>query len=218
MLALEAFNIGLAVEIHDVSLSAKPFGEAILRHIPFISNLHRFLVSTTCRLEHCGLIVSCMQSPSALAATYRSQGRKLTPQRQLLFQLMHGNDRHPTAEALFAEASAQMPGISLRTVYQTLNELAEMGELQFIDIGGGATRFDPNLDDHHHVVCTDCGQIRDVHVKGTAALRPLDLEDFTVSEVGVVFQGVCSSCEKSRAKTGRSAHAKSPALQAKISK
>ena len=30
-----------------------------------------------------------------------------------------------------------MAGISLRTVYQTLNELAEMGELQFIDIGGG---------------------------------------------------------------------------------
>jgi Fe2+ or Zn2+ uptake regulation protein len=165
-----------------------------------------------------GFIVVRMQSPAALAAIYRSQGRKITPQRQLLFQLMHENDRHPTAEALFAEASAQMPGISLRTVYQTLNELAEMGELQFIDIGGGATRFDPNLEDHHHVVCTDCGQIRDVHVKGTAALRPLDLEDFTVSEVGVVFQGVCSSCEKSRAKTGRSVHAKSPALQAKVSK
>ena len=189
-----------------------------MRHIRIISNFQTFIVSTTCRLDLGGLTVIYMQSPTALAAAYRSQGRKLTPQRQLLFQLMHENDRHPTAEALFAEASAQMPGISLRTVYQTLNELAEMGELQFIEIGGGATRFDPNLDDHHHVVCIDCGQIRDVHVKGTASLRPLDLEDFTVSEVGVVFQGVCSSCEKSRAKTGKSAHAKSPALQAKISK
>ena len=189
-----------------------------MRHIQIISNFQTFIVSTTCRLDLGGLTVIYMQSPTALAAAYRSQGRKLTPQRQLLFQLMHGNDRHPTAESLFAEASTQMPGISLRTVYQTLNELAEMGELQFIEIGGGATRFDPNLDDHHHVVCTDCGQIRDVHVKGTAALRPLDLEDFTISEVGVVFQGVCSSCEKSRAKTGRSAHSKSPAPQAKVSK
>ena len=189
-----------------------------MRLIHVFYNLQRFLVSTNCRLGLGGFILVFVQSPSELVAAYRSQGRKITPQRQLLFQLMHGNDRHPTAEALFAEASAQMPGISLRTVYQTLNELAEMGELQFIDIGGGATRFDPNLEDHHHVVCTDCGQIRDVHVKGTAALRPLDLEDFTVSEVGVVFQGVCSSCEKSRAKTGRSTHAKSPALQAKVSK
>jgi hypothetical protein len=29
LLALEAFNIGITVEIHDVSLSAKPIGEAI---------------------------------------------------------------------------------------------------------------------------------------------------------------------------------------------
>ena len=159
-----------------------------------------------------------MKTPEELVARFREQGYKVTPQRQLIFRLLNGNTAHPTAETLYEVAAQQMPGISLRTVYQTLNELAEMGELQFIEIGGGATRFDPNLDDHHHVVCTDCGQIRDVHVKGTAALRPLDLEDFTISEVGVVFQGVCSSCEKSRAKTGRSAHAKSPALQAKVSK
>ena len=159
-----------------------------------------------------------MQSPTALAALYRSHGRKVTPQRQLLFQLMHENDQHPTAEALFAEASAQMPGISLRTVYQTLNELAELGELQFIEIGGGPTRFDPNLDDHHHVVCSDCGHIRDVQVSGASALHPSGAEDFVINEVGVVFQGVCSSCEKSRAKAGKSVRAKSPALQAKVSK
>jgi Fur family transcriptional regulator, peroxide stress response regulator len=91
-------------------------------------------------------------------------------------------------------------------------------KLQFIDIGGGATRFDPNLDDHHHVVCVDCGQIRDVHVNGTAALKPVGIEDFTINEVGVVFQGVCSTCEKSRAKSHKTAHAKSPAQQAKVSK
>ena len=159
-----------------------------------------------------------MRSPTDLAVKYRSQGRKLTPQRKLIFQLMHENEKHPTAEALFAAASSLMPGISLRTVYQTLNELVEMGELQMIDIGSGATRFDPNLDDHHHVVCVDCGQIRDVHVSGVSALHPSGAEDFVISEVGVVFQGTCSTCEKSREKTHKSSRAKSPALQAKVSK
>ena len=65
-----------------------------------------------------------MQSPASLAVAYRDNGRKLTPQRQLIFQLMHENETHPTAEELYDQASAQMPGISLRTVYQTLNELA----------------------------------------------------------------------------------------------
>ena len=59
-----------------------------------------------------------MNSPTVLAAAYRAQGRKLTPQRQLIFSLLHDNRTHQTAEALYATASHKMPGISLRTVYQ----------------------------------------------------------------------------------------------------
>ncbi|NQW68530.1 MAG: transcriptional repressor [Acidimicrobiaceae bacterium] len=71
-----------------------------------------------------------MHSPAIVASKYREQSRRLTPQRKLLFALMHGNEAHPTAEGLFAVASKRMPGISLRTVYQTLDELSEMGEIQ----------------------------------------------------------------------------------------
>ena len=159
-----------------------------------------------------------MQSPASLAVAYRDNGRKLTPQRQLIFQLMHENETHPTAEELYDQASAQMPGISLRTVYQTLNEIAEMGELQFIEIGSGATRFDPNVGDHHHAVCDSCCQIRDVHVRGAAALRPTDSTDFVINEVGVVFRGICSACETSRRKGSTQRGAKSPVQQAKASK
>lgn len=138
-----------------------------------------------------------MNSPSALAAAYRAQGRKMTPQRQLIFSLLHDNTAHPTADALFASASHKMPGISLRTVYQTLNELVEMGELQAIDLGEGATRFDPNVDDHHHAICHVCGAITDVHVDRASALRPKGVDGFSVDDVGVVFRGVCASCEPS---------------------
>ena len=79
-----------------------------------------------------------VKSPSELTEAFRASGLKVTPQRQLLFRLMHGNTMHPTAEALFSEASTQMPGISLRTVYQTLTDLASMGELRLIDVGAGA--------------------------------------------------------------------------------
>ena len=51
-----------------------------------------------------------MNSPAVLAATYRAHGRKLTPQRQLIFRLLDGNDSHPSAEALYAIAAEQMPG------------------------------------------------------------------------------------------------------------
>ena len=135
-----------------------------------------------------------MQSPAELTETFRANGLKVTPQRQLLFRLMHGNTVHPTAEALFAEASAQMPGISLRTVYQTLTDLASMGELRLIDVGTGATRFDPNTDDHHHVVCEQCGVIRDVYVSGSDALHVEGLDGFAVESTSILFNGVCPRC------------------------
>lgn len=135
-----------------------------------------------------------MKSPSELTEAFRATGLKVTPQRQLLFRLMHGNTMHPTAEALYSEASAQMPGISLRTVYQTLTDLASMGELRLIDVGAGAVRFDPNVDEHHHVICQGCGNVRDVYVAGSQALHIEGLDGFSVDSTSILFHGSCASC------------------------
>ena len=135
-----------------------------------------------------------MRSPAELTEAFRAHGLKITPQRQLLFRLMHGNECHPTAEALFQTASEQMPGISLRTVYQTLNDLATMGELRSLDLGTGAVRFDPNTDDHHHVVCDHCNEIRDVYVSGSDALSISGLDGFAVSNTSILFNGLCPRC------------------------
>jgi Fur family peroxide stress response transcriptional regulator len=135
-----------------------------------------------------------VKSPSELTEAFRANGLKVTPQRQLLFRLMYGNTMHPTAEALFSDASTQMPGISLRTVYQTLTDLASMGELRLIDVGAGAVRFDPNVDDHHHVVCEMCGDVRDVYVAGSQNLSIDGLDGFAVDSTSILFHGSCAKC------------------------
>ena len=135
-----------------------------------------------------------MRSPADLTEMFRANGLKVTPQRQLIFRLMHGNEAHPTAEGLFQTASDLMPGISLRTVYQTLADLASMGELRSLDLGTGASRFDPNTDDHHHVVCERCGVIRDVYVSGSDALHVEGLDGFAVESTSILFNGVCPRC------------------------
>ena len=136
-----------------------------------------------------------MRSPADLTDAFRAAGLKVTPQRQLLFRLLHGNTAHPSAEVLFEQASEAMPGISLRTVYQTLNDLAAMGELQSIEVVGGAVRFDPNVDDHHHAVCDSCGAVHDVYVSRAPKMTGLD--GFDVKEAHIVYRGVCSSCASS---------------------
>ena len=84
-----------------------------------------------------------MKTPEELVARFREQGYKVTPQRQLIFRLLDGNTAHPTAETLYEVAAKQMPGISLRTVYQTLSELSAMGEVQHIDLGSGGCAVRP---------------------------------------------------------------------------
>jgi Fe2+ or Zn2+ uptake regulation protein len=136
-----------------------------------------------------------VRSPVELTEAFRRRGLKITPQRQCIFRILHENEQHPTAEAVYATASAEMPSISLRTVYQTLNDLAEMGEIQSLDLGTGSARFDPNVSDHHHLVCDDCGAIQDVYVDTSGLEVPRrDTGGFRIERTEMVFRGRCARC------------------------
>src|SRR6478609_4941029 len=104
-----------------------------------------------------------MQTAAELTGLFRTQGLRVTPQRQAIFRLLHGNDRHPTVEALYDAARVEMPTISLKTVYQTVHDLEAMGEVSLLDLGTGSVRVDPNVEHrHHHLVCRVCGRVRDI--------------------------------------------------------
>jgi Fe2+ or Zn2+ uptake regulation protein len=150
-------------------------------------------------------MVAPVKSVAELTDLFRSRGLKVTPQRQCIFRVLHGNDVHPTAEALYAAARAEMPTISLKTVYQTLNDLAAMGEIQQLDLGTGATRFDPNVDRHHHLVCTGCGRVRDLYADYPGLTVPSrQRQGFTIGSAEIVFRGLCAECETTR--RGEAAH------------
>ena len=94
----------------------------------------------------------------------------MTPQRQVIFGLLQRDTDpdadHPTVEALYEAARVDMPTMSLKTVYQTVHDLEALGEVHVLDLGTGSLRVDPNVeDDHHHLVCTACGRVRDVPVE-----------------------------------------------------
>jgi len=133
-----------------------------------------------------------MRPPAALTQLFRSNGLKVTPQREAVFRALHGNDAHPTAESVHARVTASMPSVSLRTVYGVLNDLASMGEVLALDIGTGATRFDPNVEPHHHLVCSACGKVRDVRATAVPVPR---VDAFTIDDAEVVFRGRCDDCQ-----------------------
>ena len=136
-----------------------------------------------------------MRSPDQLVTAFRASGRKVTPQRERIFRVLYDNTGHPTADAVHAEVVADMPSVSLKTVYSTLHELAELGELRQIDLGTGSARFDPNTDDHHHLVCDTCGAVQDIDARFPGvALEAENPFGFEVDSTEIVFRGRCRRC------------------------
>jgi Fe2+ or Zn2+ uptake regulation protein len=126
---------------------------------------------------------------------FRQRGLKVTPQRECIFEVLWGAADHPSAELVYAEARTRMPTMSLKTVYQTLNDLAGMGEVQQLDFGTGASRFDPNVDGHHHLICTGCGKVRDLYADFSSVKVPNEAaRGFTIGGAEVVFRGLCADC------------------------
>jgi Fe2+ or Zn2+ uptake regulation protein len=142
-----------------------------------------------------------VHSPEELTDLFRSAGRKVTPQRQCIFRVLQGDATHPSAEDVHDAARREMETISLKTVYQTLHELAELGEVVALDLGTGMVRFDPNVEaSHHHLVCRNCGKVRDLHVDFSALAVPPDVsQGYEVGAAEVVFRGRCEECRSLQA-------------------
>ncbi len=135
-----------------------------------------------------------MDTSADVAARFRANGFKLTPQRYAIFAALDGNSTHPTAEAVHAEVIKTLPMVSLRTVYQTLNEMISLGEIAAFDFGGKSSRFDPNTAAHHHLVCESCDVVFDVYPDAVAELDAESAHGFAVTAVEVIFRGTCPAC------------------------
>ena len=140
-----------------------------------------------------------MQSPEALTDLFRTNGRKITAQRQCIFRALEDDVTHPSAERVHEKVRRDMPNVSLKTVYKTLNELAELGAISVLDVGTGSVRFDPNVETtHHHLVCRSCGKVRDLAADFpdlTVSRRAA--QGFAVDSAEVVFRGRCDECRGS---------------------
>jgi Fe2+ or Zn2+ uptake regulation protein len=134
-----------------------------------------------------------VKTPEELAAMFRAQGRKLTPQRIAVFRALHGSTTHPTAESVWDEVRVELPSVSLRTVYQTLNDLAQMGELQQLDLGTGSHRFDPHLEAHDHFVCEQCGAVFDLE-PGSSDPEAVARLGHQVERTQIIHRGRCRDC------------------------
>jgi len=90
-------------------------------------------------------------------------GLRPTRQRVALAELLvgDGEDRHVTAESLFAASCNSGEKVSLATVYNTLRAFCEAGLLREITVDGSKSYFDTNTSNHPHFFWEDTASLTD---------------------------------------------------------
>ena len=120
--------------------------------------------------------------------------RRYSRQRETIYQAVLASRTHPTAEMIHEQLRAELPQLSLGTVYRNLRLLVEEGRLQELD--GPTARFDGVTAPHTHLRCKRCGQVLDLDslpydpsLDRLAAAGGAVIESHTL-----VFTGLCPAC------------------------
>ena len=129
-------------------------------------------------------------------------GTRLTPQRQLIWDLLHQSEEHLTAEQIRARLAGRLPGLNLPTVYRTLVFLRHAGLVQELHLGDGPVRYEaPESDERHpHLACRECGRIEHVEVASlaTALAAAASARGYADQEIEVVVYATCARCAERR--------------------
>jgi Fe2+ or Zn2+ uptake regulation protein len=142
-----------------------------------------------------------------LSESIRAAGLRVTAPRLAILQAL-AEAPHSTADRLFTAVRTELPGTSLQAVYGVLGAFIAAGLTRKIEPSGSAAMFERRVgDNHHHVVCTRCGTVRDVDcaVGDAPCLTPEDAAGFAVQAAEVTYWGVCPDCQVELAATLSSA-------------
>jgi Fe2+ or Zn2+ uptake regulation protein len=131
-----------------------------------------------------------------LAERLRARGRRVTSQRVVLQRALHELGRHASAEEVLRATEDRLPGLSLPTVYATLELFEELGLVRRVAAGAGPVLYDPRTDGHAHFRCRACGAVTDLDARpdATAARRAARRAGHDPEAVEVVVGGLCAAC------------------------
>ena len=132
------------------------------------------------------------------AEVLREHGVTVTAQRLAVFTAV-SRLPHATADEVADAARAEIGSISRQSVYDTLGLLVEAGLVRRIQPLGSAARYEDRVgDNHHHVICRECGTLADVDCAvGTApCLTASDDQGFVIDEADVAYWGRCPQCQR----------------------
>jgi Fe2+ or Zn2+ uptake regulation protein len=126
----------------------------------------------------------------------REQGYRLTPQRLAILEVLKTSTGHLTPAEIYQQVAEQMPGMTEATVYRTLNFLAGQNLILVAHLGKGQLVYEYAENDHHHLICTQCGDMQEI---GHEQLEELykkfsQSTGYQIHSIHTTFFGYCPEC------------------------
>jgi Fe2+ or Zn2+ uptake regulation protein len=140
-----------------------------------------------------------MTTRAETLAAVRAAGRRITPQRQVVLDVIETSSQHLDAEAIFQKAREKDPAISLATVYRTLAVFKDIGLVDQSYTARTHTRehYEPvGAPRHYHFTCLDCHQVIEFQTPGlTQLISQIQGElGAEISHVCMCVEGYCRDC------------------------
>jgi len=122
--------------------------------------------------------------------------KRRTAQRTKIEQVFAEAGRPLGPREVLEAARADLPGLSIATVYRTLKRMVEEEAIVSIDLPGESARYEPKVvaeRHHHHFRCMGCNAVYDLEgcVDGLCKLLP---EGFELRGHELLLIGLCTDC------------------------
>ena len=142
-----------------------------------------------------------MPAPVDGVAVLRAYHLRVTAPRVAVLGVLAELPAHVTVDQIAERARARIGALSTQAVYDIMGVLHRAGIVRRIAPAGSPALFETRVgDNHHHLVCRDCGKTVDVDcVTGEAlCLTPASEAGYEIDETEITFWGRCPDCAKAR--------------------
>ena len=127
----------------------------------------------------------------------KEHGLKATYQRMSILSVLD-NMGHCTIDEVYEKVKETHPTISLATVYKNIITMVENGVITEVPIAGLKSKYELKKADHIHLICTECGDVRDANMdsKITEDVNSVaNNSSFEAKSSNVNIYGVCKTCK-----------------------
>ncbi len=122
---------------------------------------------------------------------------RYSKQRELVYNIIAGTDRHFIVDEIYACAKEEMPEIGIATVYRNVNQLCEAGQIKRIKGVDGVDHYDAIVKVHPHFLCRRCNRVYDLELPLKEILAATKRNsEHEIEDVDISVIGICKECKE----------------------